>query len=53
MDTDAYTAACENDLSNTDFYSQLDEDPNKSFAEEVKLHTENLLNQNMISEEEF
>ena len=27
MDTDAYTAACENDLSNTDFYSQLYEDP--------------------------
>ena len=52
MDTDAYTAACENDLSNTNFYNQLDEDPNTSFAEEVKSRTESLLNQNMISEEE-
>ena len=53
MDSDSYVAACEGDLSNKEFYSQLNEDPNTSYADEVRSHSEHLLKESMISEEEF
>ena len=53
MDKAEYINACERDLSDGEFYSKLGEDPNKSYAEEVKAQAEKLLQDELILEEEF
>ena len=53
MDKAEYISACERDLSDGEFYSKLGEDPNKWYAEEVKAQAEKLLQDELISDEEF
>ena len=53
MDRNDYQQECERNLGDKSFYSLLDEDPNKAYAEEVNAQATRLVDDNMISEEEF
>ena len=53
MDRNEYHAECIKNLSDKSFYNKLDDNPNDSFASEVSARAKLLLDEEMISEEEF
>ena len=53
MNRKDYKQECERNLEDKNFYTRLDEDPNQAYAEEVNNQAKQLLDDSMISEEEF
>ena len=53
MNQTDYISECEKNLSDECFYRKLENDPNVSYATEVNQQAKNLLDNAMISEEEF
>ena len=53
MDRNEYHAECVKNLSDKSFYNKLDDDPNDSYASEVKAKAKSLLDEEIITGEEF
>ena len=53
MDKKDYIKACDENLSDTNFYEKIDEDPNIRYAEEVKKEATKLQQDGSLSDKEF